>query len=442
VKRWLVVLLVVLAVIVLVSPGIVGRMAERNLEENLNWAENESGSIEFQTERFERGWFTSEGRHRVVLSGASFGTAMRTYQNKTGNEDLPSLVIDTHLDHGLVPVASLGRESGSLMPGLASTVSTFQLDPGNGELVPLPGSLYTNVSLTGASDSRFLLEAGDFQGDEMQLEWLGADIAVQTDWSSGAIVIDGQIEPFTITEGSDTARFGAISIVADQVRSDYGFNVGSGEFSIDSFVVESASAPVSVGKISFAADATVDDARLNIGSRVAVDEIVVPGMGDMTFVLDLALNRFDAASMRVIAAAFKEAQSSADPDAALAGLFPQIEGDLQKVVNAGAEIRIDQLDLTLPQGKVTTKILVDIPEGDSSADFAWSSVLLALTASADIRMPTALFEFVRAVNPQADALVAMGILLKDGDDYVMNAEYAQGLLSVNGAPMPIPMPGM
>ncbi len=171
-KRWLVVLLVVLAVIVLVSPGIVGRMAEKNLEENLKWAENESGSIEFQTESFERGWFTSEGRHRVVLSGASFSTAMRTYQNKTGNEDLPSLVIDTHLDHGLVPVASLGRESGSLMPGLASTVSTFQLDPGNGELVPLPGSLYSNVSLTGASDSRFLLEAGDFQGDEVQLEFL------------------------------------------------------------------------------------------------------------------------------------------------------------------------------------------------------------------------------------------------------------------------------
>jgi hypothetical protein len=165
-------------------------------------------------------------------------------------------------------------------------------------------------------------------------------------------------------------------------------------------------------------------------------------MGDMTFVLDLALNRLDAASMQVIAAAFKEAQSSADPDAALAGLFPQIEGELQKVVNAGADFRIDQLDLTLPQGKVTTKILVDIPEGDSSADFAWSSVLLAMTASADIRMPTALFEFVRAVNPQADALVAMGILLKDGDEYVMNAEYAQGLLSVNGAPMPIPMPGM
>jgi uncharacterized protein YdgA (DUF945 family) len=442
VKRWIVVLLVVLAVVVLVSPGIVGRMAEKNLEDNMKWAESESGAIEFQTESFDRGWFTSIGRHRVVLSGASFGAAMQNYRNETGYPDLPSLVIDTRLDHGLVPVTSLGRDSGSLKPGLASTVSTFQIDPGNGELVPLPGSLFSNVSLSGASDSRYLLEAGNYQHDELQAEWQGADIAIQTDWSTGAMVVDGGIEPFTLTDKSDTAHFGAITIVAKQVKSDYGFNVGTAEFSMDSFAIDSIGTSATVGKISLAGNADVADARLNVGSRVAVDEIVIPGMGDMNFVLDLALNRLDAASMQVITNALREAQGAADPEAALAAVYPQIEGDVQKIVSSGAELRIDQLDLTLPQGKVTTKIVVNIPADDSPADFAWSSVLLALTASADVRMPAVLFDFVQAMNPQAAGLVAMGILLQDGEDYVMNAEYAQGLLSVNGAPMPIPMPGM
>jgi hypothetical protein len=36
----------------------------------------------------------------------------------------------------------------------------------------------------------------------------------------------------------------------------------------------------------------------------------------------------------------------------------------------------------------------------------------------------------------------LGLFQRDDDEYVMNAEYAQGLLNVNGAPMPIPMPGM
>ncbi len=44
-----------------------------------------------------------------------------------------------------------------------------------------------------------------------------------------------------------------------------------------------------------------------------------------------------------------------------------------------------------------------------------------------------------AMNPQAGALVGMGFLRKNGDVYEMRAEYAQGLLTVNGAPMPIPL---
>jgi hypothetical protein len=46
------------------------------------------------------------------------------------------------------------------------------------------------------------------------------------------------------------------------------------------------------------------------------------------------------------------------------------------------------------------------------------------------------------MNPQAGSLIAMGILQQEGEDYVMKAEYAQGLVSVNGAPMPIPIPGL
>ena len=104
-NRWLVVLLVLLAVVVLISPGIIGRMAEKNLEENIEWAESEAGNIEFKTESFERGWFTSAGRHRVMLSGASFQAFAEAYREDTGYDELPSLIIDTRLDHGLLPIA-------------------------------------------------------------------------------------------------------------------------------------------------------------------------------------------------------------------------------------------------------------------------------------------------------------------------------------------------
>ena len=441
-KRWLVVLLIALAVLVLVSPGIVGRMAEKNLEENIEWAESEAVGIAVQTESFDRGWFTSEGRHRVALTGSAFRDALRSYQNETGNEDLPSLIIDTRVDHGLVPVGSLNRDSGSLMPGLASMISTFQVDPGNGEPVGLPATLYSNVGLTGAASLRFLLDGGEFQSEDVQIEWLGADIDVQANNTMGAYVIDGRLEPFTISGYGEAVDIGAVTVSADQLKSDYGFYVGTADLDIESLVAESSTAPGTIGNISFSADARIDAARLSLASNATIDEIVVPGMGEMDFALALSLHRLDAAAIQVINEAFKEAQGAINPEEALAELFPQIEPELQKIVAAGAEIRIDQLDATLPQGKVMMSMNVNVPEGDGVADFSWGSVFLNMTASADIRMPASLFDMLQMMNPEAGGLIAMGIMIRDGEDYVMNADFENGKLLINGAPLPFPIPGM
>ena len=138
----------------------------------------------------------------------------------------------------------------------------------------------------------------------------------------------------------------------------------------------------------------------------------------------------------------REVQEDDDPEAALQAIYPQIEGDVQKLVASGAEIKFNQFDLRLPQGKLSTQLQVKFAEMGDDLPFSWSSVLLAMTASMNMRIPVALYEFVQMMNPQAESLVAMGMLKRVGDDYVMDAEYAQGLLNVNGAPMPIPMPTM
>ena len=134
-NRWLVALLVILAVVILVSPGIVGRLAEQSLDENIEWVASENPDVSISTERFDRGWFTSEGRYRVVFRGGAFHDAAVLYSDSIDSAELPALIIDTRIDHGLVPVSSMTREAGSLMPGLANTFSTFQIDPGDGELI-------------------------------------------------------------------------------------------------------------------------------------------------------------------------------------------------------------------------------------------------------------------------------------------------------------------
>ena len=67
-KKSFVFLLLALALVVIVSPGIVGKLAEQSMDENLDWAANESREFSVTALGFDRGWFSSDGRHRIELN--------------------------------------------------------------------------------------------------------------------------------------------------------------------------------------------------------------------------------------------------------------------------------------------------------------------------------------------------------------------------------------
>ncbi|MDH4071823.1 MAG: YdgA family protein, partial [Gammaproteobacteria bacterium] len=179
-KRWLVVLLVLLALLVLLSPGIIGRLAEKNIEANIEWAEQDSPGVNIETESYERGWFTSAGRHRIVFDEGRFRAVAEDYRSATGNDQLPSLIVDTTLEHGPLP-------GGSLSPGLANTVSMFTLDPGDGAPVPIKGALRSRVGLDGASESQLMLEPDTFSRDDATFSWQGADFDIASDPATSQI---------------------------------------------------------------------------------------------------------------------------------------------------------------------------------------------------------------------------------------------------------------
>ncbi len=62
-----------------------------------------------------------------------------------------------------------------------------------------------------------------------------------------------------------------------------------------------------------------------------------------------------------------------------------------------------------------------------------------MVASIDVSVPEALVQLASSMNPQAGALIGMGYLKKDGDVYILDADFKKGLLTINGAPVPIPM---
>ena len=197
-NRWVVAILVLLALVLLISPGIIGRMAGGNVEAVIDQTRSDNPGVDIATERFDQGWFTTEGRHRVDFSGGQFADMTEAYREATGYDELFSLIVDTRLDHGLIPLTSLGRDGGSLSPGLANSISTFHIDPGNGELIDIPGGLYSQVGLNGDSESRLLLEQATYTIEEATVEFTGADVDIVADARGQEIAVDGKLLPWTV----------------------------------------------------------------------------------------------------------------------------------------------------------------------------------------------------------------------------------------------------
>lgn len=441
VNRWIVAALVTLALLVLISPAIVGRLAEKSVEDNLNYAAGESGDIIVTTESFERGWFTSEGRHRIE---ARNDTLRSLLQGPSDDYTQPlSLLIDTHIDHGLLPVSSLSRDGASLKPALASTISTIRLDPGNGDLIEIPGKIYSEVGLTGETTSRLVLDASSRQIADATLELHGADITVRISPVTGAISIEGTVQPWSLRYKGDGGvpggiAAGRVTIEGNRQISKHGLSVGRIHLEMGGVHIDNGfQSPFSFQSLSLHANSELEGDRVNATAKLDLTGVSSAGSGDIGLSLDVVLNRLHAASAYKVAQAL---QSAVDPQAALADMYPLIESDLKKLLTSGLEVQIDKFVVMLADGELTMKLRFDLPPSDPNAIFSWPALLLALVASAEIRLPVALFEMAREMSPDITMLVAMGALKKDGDFYEMKAEYAKGLVTVNGAPMPIPLP--
>lgn len=435
-KKGIVAVLVILALIVLISPGIVGKLAEKSVDEQLQWAADENQEVVITSERFDRGWFSSEGRHRIALGKTGPGAQVRDALGLTEDEPTPALVIDTRLDHGLIPLTSVTRAEGSLAPGLGRAMSTVSIEFPDGQVTGLPGVIYSSVGLDGGLRSNYFLEAGS-SGDT---SWGAGDIRVEADARSGHIVVNGGIDSLTfLSEGASAFTLGSTNLAADMTMTDFGYAVGDFALSVDTMAISSPTGPqtdVNIGPMKISADSALNGDRLDTTMKMDFAMAGVPPIGDIAWSLEVLLNGLDAAATGRVQRGIENAADGVDPQMLLAS----VEDDLKDLVAGGFDMRFNRFDVTLPQGTLQTKFQFTMPETDR-ATFAWGKALLDLEASADIRVPAGLYEFATAMNPQVSAAVAMGFLKQNGDVYEMAAEYRKGLLTVNGAPMPIPIPG-
>jgi uncharacterized protein YdgA (DUF945 family) len=439
VKKGIVVLLILLAVIVLVSPAIVGRLAEQSMDENLNWAARETGGVSVSSESFTRGWFSSEGRHRIEVGEGPLLAALEDLGHGADPDELPALIINTKLDHGLIPVSSMAREKGSLAPGLGSAVSTMQLELPDGEILDLPGTIYSKVSLGGQLESNYLLPAGSYPVDDMTATWGDMDITVITDPVSGEASFDGTIGALAIGNDTDGLSLASLNFDGKQKPTPHGFATGDVRFALADLSVRTGGVDTATVKsMSVRADTNLDDDRVHADATISMTMQQLPQYGEMSFDMSFALVGADAAALGRIQQGLETAQTTTQDPMVMYGM---IEKDLMQLFASGFDMNFERLEITLPEGTVTSKMLFSFPESDA-ATFEWTSLLLGTEASVDLSIPAELVETVGQSNPQLAAAIGGGFLTLRGDVYVMEARLKKGLATVNGAPIPIPVGSM
>jgi uncharacterized protein YdgA (DUF945 family) len=437
VKKGFVALLIGLAIIILLSPGIVGRLAEQSMDENLDWAATESQEVVVTSQGFDRGWFSSAGQHRVELREGGLRSAFLAIIGDNDSAELPVLIIDTRLDHGLVPLTSMARDKGTLVPGLGSAISTLRLEFESGDQIDVPGTIYSEVGLTGNLSSNYVLDTGSFELHGETANWGDSDILVTTNPGNGDIRFAGSIDSLTLASSQDNVNVGKVGFSGERRPTKFGFAVGDVEIDVQSIAVRGQGEPASFGPFSLSTTTDVDGDRISMESKLRLENTPFADLGTAAISVDVELTDVDGVAAGHIADALRQLQGGGNED----DFMFVVEDDLQRLLAAGFELHFERLDISLPQGPITSNIHISVDESDANG-FIWTSALLALDATVEVRLPAKLVDLMTAIDPQFHTAIGMGFLKKSGEFYEMEAAFQNGLLTVNGAPMPLPIPGL
>jgi len=428
VNKGVIALLVSLALVVMASPGIVGMLAENSVDQQIDRATTGGQGLSITAERFERGWFSSQGRHRIELQDPNSAGAIRPFLGLGDDGDLPVLIVDTELSHGLIALTALGDENGSLMPGLGRAVSTLSLEMQDGSIVPLPGKIYSSLSLTGGLSSSYTTAAGS-QGPA---SWGNVEINFASGATDGEHSYGGTIESLQLSQGSDLFVLLGASFAGDLEMTEFGFAVGDMQLALDKLSSTGGAPQTSVGPVNFNTHSSISNGRLNSESELQLSITGIPAIDEFSIDTRLTLAGVDGHALRRLVENLQLAHYSGNYMAAQEAVTENV----LKVIAAGADLDIERLEVSLPMGTIKSAMDIRFLESDRT-DFSWTSVLLAMEADARFAFPEALVDMAMTTNTGLE--IARSFLIKNGDAYEMDVAYKKALLTVNGLPVPIPL---
>jgi hypothetical protein len=301
----------------------------------------------------------------------------------------------------------------------------------------LPITFYTTVGLSGALRSQLIVEASGFDSADNRFDWGGSEFVITSNPGDESFGVVGAFSSLAIKSATETAIVGEIEVDLALAATPYGYMVGAVHVALDSIAVISAEQTMTIGPISFDSDSSLDGDRISgdIDLNVENAPMLLGGTGAVQVVA--RLEDADAAKLGATMRSLEALQYVADNEIGLA----QLEGDFLTLLADGMELHIDQLDILSPFGQFTSRAYVTAEPSDGN-DYTWDTAATLLKGSANLSLPKALVDMATQANPELHGVIGLGYLRKRDDFYLTEASFADSVLTINGAPTQLPLPGL
>jgi len=407
-------------------PGAVGFVAERQHDQFVREL-NVHGN-QLAEENYERGWFSSRTRFRYRIEDERLRELAATVTQEP--EGTPELLVDSEIYHGPVPALSGGFDRAAL--AWTDVDSSLSLRAPSGVEISLPGELQSRVEADGST--RFNYHAGAESrsiGNGLMLTWDDAEIDIALGRGKDSVSVNGNIGTIELTDTQVAMRVGPTVVKSTQERSKNELWAGDVLIRIGAVTTPELAA----NDLTLETRVRESSGQATYAIELKANNLQGAGFAGDNAHVDIFAQRLDAAALGRLIQLMSQYSDK--------GQIPSSQRDalLRQLIAAGPEINLRTFKIPMPDSDIEGDALISVSPGTG---FTLAELARGAEGKARFLMPK---EMIRQIlqngSPEVrnaiDTMMRFQILKSDGQRYRIEAEYAGGLLTVNGFPVPVPV---
>ncbi|MEM6818188.1 MAG: DUF945 family protein [Pseudomonadota bacterium] len=399
-RKFIVTLGVLLIAVALAGPYFTGKLAEQAVVGNETSIQASLPPwLELVEQTFDRGWFSSRSSARLVITDQEKRQQFEQFLDGGTFGDQPAVLIDSVIAHG--PLIGL------FTPAIAEIDTAFRTETSEGGYLPV--ELTTTVGFSGDLDMEWRVVDSAFPSNFGTLGWKG-------------LSVENTLSP--------TGRNLSVSLTADEFKVERDNNpITATDLEVDWISAEANGQFAS--SIALESDVVAaDNPSMSIDLAVGVQEVAVAALPAFSRIMRTSFSGVNVMNPETMNA---------------------LEADMRVLLADGFTITMNQaLEVSeAPDGIMQTDLLLTFAGIDTAAGGLDLPGMVEHSArrgnsAVDMVINQAMVDALQARDPlleqQFMQMQAAGALVpaEDGDGYVIDIDYADSLVTMNGLPMPLP----